>query len=84
MTQVMRRMQDMTDNDTNEWTMGKKRQVRQKRSLATRQTPKGRNGAERMDRAAVAEKSDTKKSQDPTPGSRNIKTLLLNLPKVNA
>ena len=63
----------------------KKRQVRQKRrSLATRQTPKGRNGAERMDRAAVAEKSDTKKSQDPTPGSRNIKTLLLNLPKVNA
>ena len=50
MTQVMRRMQDMTDNDTNEWTMSKKRQVRQKRSLATRQTPKGRNGAERMDR----------------------------------
>ena len=25
MTHVMRRMQDMTDNDTNEWTMSKKK-----------------------------------------------------------
>ena len=71
----------MTDNDTNEWTMSKKKTSQTKKEITGNQTnTQGSNGAERMDRAAVAEKSDTKKSQDPTPGSRNIKTLLLDLP----
>ena len=74
----MRRMQDMTDNDTNEWTTSKKKDKSDKKDHW--QPDKHPRDATVLNGWTGEEKSDTQKSQDPTPGSRNIKTSLLNLP----
>ena len=86
MTQVMRRMQDMTDNDTNEWTMSKKKDKSDKKgdNWQPDKHPRDATVLNGWTGQQWQRNLDTKKSQDPTPGSRNIKTLLLNLPKVNA
>ena len=71
MTHVMRRMQDMTDNDTNEWTMCKKKDKSDK---------KGDNWQpDKHPRDATVLNGWTGQQWQRNLTLRNLKTLLLGL-----